>query len=214
MGRKEERVLTLYRIKHSTNVERVAMALAHKGIKAESVWVPSEDRSVVRRVSGQDLVPVLVDDGKVVIDSMEIVRYLEDRFPGTPSLYPADPARKAECLVFIDWFNRVWKRPPNEITAELEKPEGQRDLRRVERLGRAMQGYLDLFEQMLTGRDHLLGEFSAADLAAFPFVKYATLHDPNDTELFHQVLVRYQQPGADHPRLLEWIARMDRRPRA
>ncbi len=206
-------MLTLYRIKHSTNVERVALALAHKGLEAESVWVPSEDRSEVRRVSGQDLVPVLVDDGKAVIDSMEIVRYLEDRFPGTASLYPADPARKAECLVFIDWFNRVWKRPPNEITAELEKPESRRDVRRVERLGRAMQGSIDLFEQMLAGREYLLGEFSAADIAAFPFVKYATLHDPNDTELFHKVLVEHQRPGTGHRRLVEWIARMDRRPR-
>ncbi len=206
-------MLKLYRIKHSTNVERVALALAHKGLKAESVWVPYEDRAQVRLVSGQDLVPVLVDEGKVVIDSMEIVRHLEGRFPGTPPLYPSDPARRAECLIFIDWFNRVWKRPPNEITEELEKPEGERDVERVGRLGRAMQGYLDLFEQMLTGRDYLLGEFSAADVAAFPFVKYAALREANDPYLFHEVLVKYQQPGSDHPRVVDWIARMDRRPR-
>jgi glutathione S-transferase len=207
-------VLTLYRMRLSTNVERVALALAHKGLRAESVWVAADDRSAVRKVSGQDLVPVLVDDGKVVVDSMEIVRYLEERFPGTPRLYPADPARRAECLLFVDWFNRVWKRPPNEITDELMKPEGARDMKRVERLGRAMQGYLDLFEQMLTGREHLLGEFTAADVAAFPFVKYAAIHDPDDHELFHEVLVRFQKPGSDHPRVLDWIARVDRRPRA
>lgn len=206
-------MLKLYRIKHSTNVERVALALAHKGLKAESVWVPYEDRTQVRLVSGQDLVPVLVDAGKVVIDSMEIVRYLEGRFPDTPPLYPSDPARRAECLIFIDWFNRVWKRPPNEITEELEKPEGERDVERVGRLGRAMQGYLDLFEQMLAGRDCLLGEFSAADIAAFPFVKYATLREANDPYLFHEVLVKHQRPGSDHPRVVDWIARMDRRPR-
>src|SRR5439155_11202205 len=114
-------VLTLYRVKLSTNVERVALAMAHRGLRAESHYVPFEERAEIRRVSGQDLVPVLVDDGKVVIDSMEIVRYLEEHFPNTPHLYPAEPARKADCLVFIDWFNRVWKRPPNEITAELEK---------------------------------------------------------------------------------------------
>jgi glutathione S-transferase len=205
---------TLYRIRNSTNVERVALALAHKGLRAESFWVPADDRSAVRKVSGQDLVPVLVDDGRVVIDSMEIVRHLEDRHPDTAPLYPRDRARRADCLLFIEWFNRVWKRPPNEITAELRKPEGDRDRRRVERLGRAMQAYLDLFEDMLTGREHLQGEFSAADIAAFPFVKYATIHDPTDTELFHQVLVRYQQPGTGHPRVVDWIARVDARPRA
>ncbi len=177
-------MLTLYRVGLSTNVERVALALAHKGLRVQSVVVPYEDRTEIRKVSGQDLVPVLVDDGKVVVDSMEIVR-----------------------------FNRVWKRPPNEMETELSKPEGQRDLKRVERLGRAMQGYLDLFEQMLTGRDHLLGEFSAADIAAFPFVKYATIHDPDDQHLFHKILVDYQRPGKDHPRVVGWIGRMDRRPR-
>jgi len=207
-------VLTLYRVKLSTNVERVALALAHKGLKAESITVPYEDRTEIVKLSGQDLVPVLVDDGRVVIDSMEIVSYLEGKFPGTSPLYPKDPARRAECLVFIDWFNRVWKRPPNDIESELSKPEGRRDMRRVERLGRAMQGYLDWFEQMLSGRDHLMGEFSAADIAAFPFLKYATLHDPDDPYLFHRILVGYQKPGSTHPRLVSWIASMDGRPRA
>jgi glutathione S-transferase len=95
------------------------MALAHKGLKAESVWVKYEDRSAVRKVSGQDLVPVLVDDGRTVVDSMEIVRHLETRFPDTPCLYPSEPARRAECDLFIDWFNRVWKRPPNDLEGEL-----------------------------------------------------------------------------------------------
>ncbi len=207
-------MLTLYRVKLSTNVERVALALAHKGLKAESITVPYEDRTEIVKLSGQDLVPVLVDDGRVVIDSMEIVSYLEGKFPGTSPLYPKDPARRAECLVFIDWFNRVWKRPPNDIESELSKPEGRRDMRRVERLGRAMQGYLDWFEQMLSGRDHLMGEFSAADIAAFPFLKYATLHDPDDPYLFHRILVGYQKPGSTHPRLVSWIASMDGRPRA
>lgn len=206
-------MLTLYRVELSTNVERVALALAHKGLQVKSVVMPFGDRTEVRKVSGQDLVPVLVDAGKVVVDSMEIVRYLEEKFPDAPPLYPKDPARRADCLVFIDWFNRVWKRPPNDMEAELSKPEGLRDLKRVERLGRAMQGYLDLFEQMLTGRDYLLGELSAADVAAFPFVKYATIQDRNDPHLFHKILVDYQKPGKDHPRVVDWIARMDRRPR-
>lgn len=206
-------MLTLYRVEMSTNVERVALALAHKGLKVKSVVMPFGERAEVRTISGQDLVPVLVDDGRVVIDSMEIVRYLEETFTDAPPLYPKDPARRADCMVFIDWFNRVWKRPPNDMEAELTRPEAERDMKKVERLGRTMQGYLDLFEQMLTGRDHLLGEFSAADIAAFPFVKYATIQDPDDPHLFHKILVEHQKPGKSHPRVVDWIARMDRRPR-
>jgi glutathione S-transferase len=79
-----------------------------------------------------------------------------------------------------------------------------------------MAAALDRFERMLTGRDHLMGdEFSAADCAAFPFVKYAALElDPADDELFHRVLDEYQLLGDDHPRLQDWIRRVDERPRA
>ena len=113
--------LRLYRFPFSTNVERVALALAHKGIEVESVWVDPADRSEVVRISGQELVPVLVDGDRVVADSTAILEHLEERFPERP-LYPADPARRAELRLFVDWFNRVWKRPPNLIVAE----EGRR----------------------------------------------------------------------------------------
>jgi glutathione S-transferase len=190
------------------------MALAHKGLKAESVWVKNDDRSLVRKVSGQDLVPVLVDDGRTVVDSMEIIRHIEERFPDAPRLYPSDAARRAECHLFIDWFNRVWKRPPNDLESELGKPKAAQDAARVERLGRAMSGYLDTFEGLLTGRDHMLGDFSAADVAAFPFLKYASIPvAPDDDYLFHRILRDYQKPGKTHPRLLAWITRMDERPR-
>ena len=207
-------MLTLYRMKHSTNCERVELALAHKNLEARSVWIDDDDRTEVKRVSGQPLVPVLTDGEKPVIDSMEIVRYLEERFPERPRLYPADAAKRAENLVFIDWFNRVWKRPPNELDDELKKPEKDRDQKRISRLGAAMAGSLDLFEQMLTGREYLLGEFGAADVAAFPFLKYASIPVASeDDELFHFILRDFQQPGTSHPNLLAWIARMDRRPR-
>jgi glutathione S-transferase len=209
-------LIRLYRFPLSTNVERVALALAHKKLPVESVVIDPADRSDVRRLSGQDLVPVIEDGGTVVSDSMEIVRYLEEHYPEHP-LYPADPARRAEMLVFIDWFNRVWKRPPNEIEAELGKPDPARD--RIERLGRSMADALELFEGMLAGRDYLMGEFSAADCAAFPFLKYALfgeeqLRRDQDSHLFHKILVDYQPLGDAHPNLVGWIRRMDRRSRA
>ncbi|CAA9514912.1 MAG: hypothetical protein AVDCRST_MAG45-2145 [uncultured Solirubrobacterales bacterium] len=80
-------MIRLYRAPFSTNVERVALALAHKEIAVESVVIDYSDRSEVERVSGQGLVPVIDDAGTVVVDSMEIVRYLEERYPDPP-LYP------------------------------------------------------------------------------------------------------------------------------
>jgi len=204
-------VVRLYRFPFSTNVERVALALAHKGIEVESVSVDPSDRALVREVSGQDLVPVLEDDGHVVADSTRILEYLEEHYR-EPPLYPSGEARRAEVVVFIDWFNRVWKVPPNAIVVELRKPGP--DEPRIAALGREMADSLDLFEAMLADRDYLMGNFSAADCAAFPFLKYGVLHDPDDTELFHQVLVENLPLGDHHPNLRAWIQRMDERPRA
>ncbi|HVW18270.1 MAG TPA: glutathione S-transferase N-terminal domain-containing protein, partial [Solirubrobacteraceae bacterium] len=81
-------MLTLYRAPYSTNVQRVTMALAHKRLEFDSVAISYEDRGPVVEVSGQPLVPVLVDapdggagDGEVVVDSMAIIAHLERRFP-------------------------------------------------------------------------------------------------------------------------------------
>lgn len=201
--------MRLYRFRFSTNVERVA--LAFKGLEVESVWIDPEDRTPVREASGQDLVPVLEDEGEIVADSTRILEHLDARFPDPP-LYPREAARRGEVVVFIDWFNRVWKSAPNEIEAELSRDRP--DEERIGELAGEMASSLNLFEAILAGRDYLTGEFSAADCAAFPFLKYGVLHDPEDTELFHRILADNLPVGAAHPRLRAWIERVDERPRA
>jgi glutathione S-transferase len=205
-------VIRLYRTPFSTNVERVSLALAHKGLEVESVWIEGADRSAVERVSGQPLVPVLeFDDGAVVHDSMQIVRVLEERVPAPP-LYPADAAGRARLIHFIDWFDDVWKLAPNAIEAEIgyEVP----DVERIDTLAGELSAALDHLEGMLDGREYLMGHaFSAADCAAYPFLKYAVWRDPADDELFHRVLDGYQQLDDDHPQLAAWIERVDQRPR-
>jgi glutathione S-transferase len=202
----------LLEIPYSTNVERVTLALAHKGLSVEHVALDPADRSTAVAASGQPLVPVLVlDDGEVVADSTAILRRLERDHP-EPSLWPREPARAAELDVFAAWFNEVWKGPPNAIVAEeqAERP----DRGRLADLWARLRGALDVFDALLDGRSHLFGdELTAADLLAFPFLKYAARIDPADDERFHQVL-HEGQPLEDHPRIAAWIERIDARPRA
>jgi glutathione S-transferase len=201
----------LWRAPWSTNVERVALALAHKGLGVESIMIDYADRSPVIEVSGQGLVPVIDDRGTIVADSTAILRHLEEHYP-EPPLFPRDPARRAELDVFLEWFNEVWKGPPNAIDEELEQPDP--DQERIATLGARMRGWLDVFEDLLDGRDCLFGEFSAADCAAFPFLKFALGRDPADDESFHRVLEEHMRLDGSHPRLAAWIERVDARPRA
>jgi glutathione S-transferase len=204
-------MIRLYRAPWSTNVERVTLALGHKGLDAEMIWIDYGDRRPVEEVSGQPLVPVVDFGGEVVYDSTRIIHRLEELYP-EPPLFPADPSVRAELEVFLGWFNEVWKRPPNEIEAELGG-HGEHDFAKVERLSARMTGWLDLFEQMLDGRDYLFGEFGAADCAAYPFLKYAAGRDPADDELFHRILDDHQS-AEGRPRLAAWIERVSRRPQA
>jgi glutathione S-transferase len=205
-------MLRLYRARFSTNVERVALALAHKGLEVESVEISYDDRSPVIEVSGQGLVPVLVDGTIVVPDSRRILTFLEEKWPDPP-LFPRDPARLAELRVFRDWFDEVWKPAPNGIEAELERAEPDRA--RISALRARLRGSLDWFEQLLDGRDHLFGDdFSAADCLAFPFLKFGKLRDPEDDELFHRILEEHLRLNGRFPRLSAWIDRVNERPRA
>jgi glutathione S-transferase len=203
--------MRIWRIPFSTNVERVALALGHKGLTAEWVDVDPDDRGEVERISGQPLVPVLELDGRVLADSTVIIEELE-RLRPEPPLYPANAARRAEVEIFVDWFNRAWKRPPNELEAELSSSDP--DTETVDRLGREITAALDRFEALLHGRDYLFGDFGVADCIAFPFLKYAALHDPADEELFHRILVEHQRLEGGYPRLEAWIHRVNARPRA
>jgi glutathione S-transferase len=202
--------IRLYRAPWSTNCERVALALALKGVEAQSVLIDYGDRRPVEAVSGQGLVPVIEDAGEVVADSVAIIRHL-DRTRPDPPLFPADEARRAEVDVFIDWFEHVYKASPNAIEDELEL-EPRADV--VEREAAAMAARLQVFERLLSGRDHLFGEFGAADCVAFPFLKYALARHPDDTEPFHLILDERQPLGDSHPRLRGWIERVADRPRA
>jgi glutathione S-transferase len=205
--------MRVLRIPFSTNVERVALALAHKRVAVEWVDVDPADRSRVRALSGQDLVPVLqTDQNEVIVDSMRIVAWLEARRP-YPPLWPADPVRRAEVDVFVEWFDRVWKVPPNAIEAELRRPEPDRA--RIDAWAEEMRGWLHRFEALLEGRDHLMGDaFGAADVAAFPFLRYGVSHDPDDDELFHRILVENLPIAGAFPRVEDWVRRVDERPRA
>jgi len=196
-------LIRCFRIPFSTNVERVALAAGHKRIEIDWIDVDPDDRSPVEELSGQPLVPVLVAGGEVVSDSPRILDWLETRFPDQP-LLPRDPASRAEARIFVDWFNRVWKTFPNGIN------DGVGDLAE-HRAG--MHRSVELFEALLGERDFIFGDFGLADIAAFPFVKYASLGlSAADDDPFHAVLVEHMPLRPDSP-LHAWIARVDALPR-
>ena len=101
-------------------------------------------------LTGQDLVPVLqTDQNEVVVDSMRIVALAREAPARPAAVARRAPARRAEVDVFVEWFNRVWKVPPNAIEAELA-PAREPDEHRIARLERGAARVAALFEACST----------------------------------------------------------------
>ena len=83
---------------------RVKMALAHKGLSFETLPWRFTEKDVIA-FSSQGLVPVLVDNGRVVTDSWAICQYLDDSYPDAPPLAEG-PQAWAYALFIRHWTER------------------------------------------------------------------------------------------------------------
>jgi len=89
----------------SPNCWRVRLALAHKGLQAETVaWRFTEKEAI--GFSGQGLVPVIEDGEKEVHDSWAIAVYLDEAYPTRPPLFDSAQARSL-ALFFKYWCERT-----------------------------------------------------------------------------------------------------------
>lgn len=206
-------MLRVHSIANSANVDRVSLAAGLKGLQIEYIEHPYTERDAVVAVSGQSLVPVVEYDGRVIADSPAILRWLDELAP-EPRLWPDDdPALRARVDIFVEWFNGVWKGPPNALEALWR--EDRRDSDEARALAAQLAGWTPWFDDLLAhGGPYLFGErLTAADVVAWPFLRYASWEVGSLPHLFEDVI--QEVCGVrDHPRLMAWIARMEALPRA
>jgi len=92
-------------MRFSPNTWRTRMALAHKGLKHDTVFCRFTEKDKIA-FSGQKLVPILRDGDTVVYDSWSIACYLEDTYPDRPSLFGCDVGRAATRFINV-WVSTV-----------------------------------------------------------------------------------------------------------
>lgn len=88
----------------STFSWRTRMALHHKGLAFEAHGVAVSDKAAVS-FSGQNKVPILRHNGRIITDSWAIALYLESEFPETPSLF-GGPVGASLTHFFNLWADR------------------------------------------------------------------------------------------------------------
>jgi glutathione S-transferase len=143
-------------------------AIEFEEIKLRLDWDAASDfKKTLLRMAPTGRVPLLVDAGFAVWDTLAIVEYLAERFPGG-KIWPASSRARARarslCAEMHSGFGALRERFPMNIEASLpevgarwarESSEVAADLRRIEDMWR---------EQLAESRGpFLFGEFSAAD---------------------------------------------------
>jgi glutathione S-transferase len=114
-------------------------------------------------------VPVLVEEGAWVYESALCNEYLEEKYP-TPALAPQDAGAKAQMRLWVEWCNSQFVPPIISLLYESRKPAAERSQEKVDHNKAKLTALLPRLESQLQGRDYLMGEYSAADIAFTPFL--------------------------------------------
>ncbi|MDP6474218.1 MAG: glutathione S-transferase N-terminal domain-containing protein [Alphaproteobacteria bacterium] len=128
---------------------RTRMALRHKELEAEFIPVQFGQKDRIA-FSGQELVPVLQDEGgRVIHDSWAIADHLESTYPERPSLFGGEAGR-AGARFFNGWVDRalhpamirlILRDIHDGAIAEVDRPYFRAS--REARFGMALEDYCD-----------------------------------------------------------------------
>lgn len=192
--------IKLYDSAFSPFARKVRMVLEHKGLAFEAVdGLLKANHAALKAVNGRVEVPALTDGGITVVNSADIVAYLEFRYPEKP-VYPIDPAarvaaraweRTADTLVDAVLVNlSYWKLLDRDDTM----PAGLVDKARAD-----MALVYTALERTLSGREFVCGALSIADIALFPHLTATRAME-----------VEFAKDA--HPNLARWFAGMRKLP--
>ena len=102
--------LKLYQFPHSTCSQKVRLTLWEKEIDFEIKIVDHKTREQTSdwylKLNPNGVVPTLVHDDAVIIDSSVIIEYLDEVFPEN-SLTPSDPVKRAHMRKWLRYFEEV-----------------------------------------------------------------------------------------------------------
>jgi len=130
--------------------------------------------------------PVLVDDGRPVIESSVIIEYLLLRHPGPVRLLPEDPEAALEVRFLDRYFDNYIMTPMSKIVTNQLRPEDRRDSYGVDEARAALDVAYRWLDGVMARRTWAAGEsFTLADCAAAPSLFYADWAHPIGERFLH-----------------------------
>jgi len=193
--------ITLYHDTPSSNCDRVKVVLAEKNLSWDGVRIRLANKEQKRpeflQLNPYGKIPVLVEDGKVLVESCIINEYLDEKYPDPP-LMPKDPYLRGRGRILVDYALNYIHEPYWSLRGEMMKPQAERNSAALEQTRARLRELLQYMETALDGREYFLGALSLTDIDILPrFLRmesYGAL------------------PGPGLPGLSAWLQRMKERP--
>ncbi|WP_324020882.1 glutathione S-transferase family protein [Aeromonas caviae] len=138
--------------------------------------------------------PVLLDDGRCILESSTIVAHLQAHHPGPVSLIPPGDAG-LEVHMLDRVFDNYVMTPMQKVVLDALRPAGDRDRYGVAEAREMLNQIYPWLDQRLEGRHWIAGaDFTLADCAAAPSLFYA--------DWAHEIPAGYGRLRAYRARLL------------
>lgn len=103
-------MIELYHFGFSTCSQKVRLVLAEKGLEFEShevnLMLGEQNDPVYVKLNAKHVVPTLVHDGRVFVESSLIIKYLDDAFP-EPAMRPKDAVSRYAAEHWIQYADQV-----------------------------------------------------------------------------------------------------------
>jgi glutathione S-transferase len=140
--------------------------------------------------------PVLVDEGRTVIEASIIIEHLTLRHPGSIRLLPENPIAALEARTMDRFFDNYIMTPMSKIVGDRIRPEGARDPHGVDESRALLDTAYGWLDGVMSDRTWAAGgTFSLADCAAAPALFYA--------DWVHEIAEAFPAVRAYRRRLLE-----------
>ena len=169
--------MKLYGHRGSICTNRVLFALAEKSVEADFVAVDlaKGEHKLPAHLARQPfgMIPVLEDGAISLYESRAIIRYLDDKLPGT-RLTPKEIPSRAAMEQWISVEQSYASPPVSEIVKQkflVPMQGGKVDVAALDQAKESVSLALDVINKALSVRPYLAGEtFSLADLSFAPVI--------------------------------------------
>jgi glutathione S-transferase len=174
--------MKLYAHPFSSYCQKVLIALYENGIPFEfRMLAPGDERTESEHEALWPLkrMPVLVDDGRMVVEATIIVEHLSLHHAGPVRLIPDDPRGALHVRMMDRVFDNYIMTPMQKIVSDSIRAAENRDRQGVAEARQTLDTAYRWLDDTMTGREWAAGDaFSLADCAAAPALFYADWAHP------------------------------------